>query len=246
MAVGQTTDLSFLKNGNSVSVKNGLLVVDQNTLETSMLNVYAGGDAADTAGAAIVDAIAAGRKAASSIDRALGGSGKIDEVLYPRNTPTHYLGRHEGFASWLREAVPELGIDARKKEFSEVSLGYEDEQAVREATRCLQCDLRLYIGCNPSPPAQWLALNEEDIGQVPETEGVFQLFDSDNHVLAIKGTANLRQLLSQEATENQRAVRFKFDEDRMYSQRESELIQQYLREHGEMPGGGDSELDDLF
>ena len=246
MAVGQTTDLSFLKNGNSVSVKNGLLVVDQNTLETSMMNVYAGGDAADTTGAAIVDAIAAGRKAASSIDRALGGSGEIDEVLYPRNTPTHYLGRHEGFASWLREAVPELGIDARKQGFSEVSLGYEDEQAVREATRCLQCDLRLYIGCNPSPPAHWLALNEENIGQVPETEGVFQLFDSDNHVLAIKGTANLRQLLSQEATENQRAVRFRFDEDRMYSQRESELIQQYLREHGEMPGGGDSELDDLF
>jgi len=29
----------------------------------------------------------------------------------------------------------------------------------------------------------------------------------------------------------------------MYSQRESELIQQYLQEHGEMPGGGD---DDLF
>jgi hypothetical protein len=32
----------------------------------------------------------------------------------------------------------------------------------------------------------------------------------------------------------------------MYSQRESELLQKYLQEHGEMPGGGGDDLDDLF
>jgi hypothetical protein len=32
----------------------------------------------------------------------------------------------------------------------------------------------------------------------------------------------------------------------MYSQRESELIQKYLQEHGEMPGGTADDLDDLF
>ena len=31
----------------------------------------------------------------------------------------------------------------------------------------------------------------------------------------------------------------------MYSKRESELLQRYLQQHGEMPTGGD-ELDDLF
>jgi len=31
----------------------------------------------------------------------------------------------------------------------------------------------------------------------------------------------------------------------MYSQSESELIQKYLQEHGEMPGGGDDD-DELF
>ena len=39
---------------------------------------------------------------------------------------------------------------------------------------------------------------------------------------------------------------FDFEEDKMYSQRESELIQQYLQEHGEMPEVGDSDLEDLF
>ncbi len=42
------------------------------------------------------------------------------------------------------------------------------------------------------------------------------------------------------------AAWFEFEEDKMYSKRESELIQQYVQEHGEMPGGGDSDLDDLF
>jgi hypothetical protein len=32
----------------------------------------------------------------------------------------------------------------------------------------------------------------------------------------------------------------------MYTKRESELIQQRLQEHGELTGGGDVELDDLF
>ena len=38
---------------------------------------------------------------------------------------------------------------------------------------------------------------------------------------------------------------FEFEEDKMYSKRESELIQKYLQEHGEMPGAAD-DLDDLY
>ena len=245
MAVGQTTELSFLKNSSSVSVKNGFVVVEQNTLETGLTGVYAGGDVTDKA-SDIVNAIAAGRRAASSIDKTLGCSGEIEEVLFPRDAPGQHLGQDEGFASWPREKNPELDIETRKQGFSEVSLAYNDEQAIREAKRCLQCDLRLYMECNPAPPVKWLTLSEENIRQVPETEGVFQLFDDDNHVLAIKGAVNLRELLLEEASENQSATRFQFEENKMYSQRESELIQQYLSEHGEMPGGGDSELDDLF
>lgn len=39
---------------------------------------------------------------------------------------------------------------------------------------------------------------------------------------------------------------FEFEEDKLFSQRESELIQKYLQEHGEMPGGGADDLDDLY
>jgi len=195
---------------------------------------------------AIIHAIAAGRKAASSIDKALGGTGDIDEVLFERVAPSQRLGRDEGFALWPREKVPEIDLESRKEGFQEVSLGLADDQALQEAKRCLQCDLRLYMGSNPSPPEKILAFNEEHIAQVPDTEGVYQLYDEEKNILAIKGTLNMREGLLEDLEEVSAAVWFHFEENKMYSQRESELIQQYLQEHGEMPRGGDSDLDDLF
>ena len=81
---------------------------------------------------------------------------------------------------------------------------------------------------------------------MPETEGVYQLLDADKGVIAIKGVMNLKDALSQEVEDADNARYFVFEEDPMYTKRESELIQQYLQEHGELPGAGADELDDLF
>jgi len=245
MSIGQASDLSFLGDDRSIPTDEGLIVVDQESLETGMKGVYAGGDVVAIPGA-IIHAIAAGRKAAESIDKVLGGNGVIDETLFQREAPNPYLGRDEGFAIWEREKVPEIELVKRHEGFQELSLGYGEEVAIKEAKRCLQCDLRLHMAVNPSPPEKWLTFNEENVTQVPETEGVYQLLDEDHQVMAIKGTANLREALEGELDENERAVWFELEEDKMYSKRESELIQKYLQEHGEMPGGGDSDLDDLF
>ena len=244
LAIGQDSDLSFLDAGSPIAVKRGLIVVDETTLETGMKGVYAGGDVAAAPGA-IIHAIAAGRKGASSIDKALGGSGEIEEVLFERGVPSPYLGREEGFASLPRLKVPEIDLPLRRQGFQEVSLGYADEAALREAKRCLQCDLRLYMGCNPSPPEKTIAFTEENIRQVPEAEGVFQLYDEDHNILAIKGTGNLRKEILLALKDFDKAAWFDFEEDKMYSKRESELIQKYLQEHGKMPEGGTDE-DDLF
>ncbi len=244
LAIGQASDLSFLQSTPSIEAKRGLITVDEATLETGMKGVYAGGDVAAVPGA-IIHAIAAGRKAASAIDKALGGTGVIEEVLFEKGTPNPNVGRNEGFAAWPREKVPETEVQKRHESFREVALGYTDEQAVKEAKRCLQCDLRLYMASNPSPPEKWLAFNEDNVQQVPEDEGVFQLYDGDHNVLSIKGTANLRQELLRALEDNDKAAWFDFEEDKMYSKRESELIQKYLQEHGQMPGGG-SDDEDLF
>ena len=176
----------------------------------------------------------------------LEGSGNIDEALFLRDNPDPFLGRDEGFATFPRENVPELDVETRIKDFQEITTGFSDETAVQEARRCLQCDLRLHLRCNFSPPAHWLIFDEEQIHQVPETEGVFQLLGADHQILSVKGAVNLRQDLLAALADNDTASFFEFEENKMYSQRESEVIQKYLQEHGEMPGDGADDLDDLF
>jgi len=242
IAAGQATDLSFLKDNHVVKVDRGLIVVNPDSLETDAKGIYAAGDVTAAPGA-IIDAIAAGRQAASSIDEALNGSGDIDDVLFARGNPDPYLGRDDGFAARARENVPQLDAAERIKGFQEITKGYSDRQAIREARRCLQCDLRLHLGCNPAPPEPWLSFDEEHVNQIPESEGVFKLLDADRNVLSIKGTANLRQELLTTLEDNQNATLFAYEEDKLFSQRESELLQKYLQQHGRMPGGAG---DDLF
>ena len=62
---------------------------------------------------------------------------------------------------------------------------------------------------------------------------------------SIKAPASLRQDLIRSLEDNEKAALFGYEEDKLFSRRESELIQKYLQEHGEMPVG-DDELDDLF
>ncbi|RLC22139.1 MAG: BzdV protein, partial [Deltaproteobacteria bacterium] len=87
---------------------------------------------------------------------------------------------------------------------------------------------------------------EEAVRGVTEEEGVYRLYDAGHNIIAIKGTATLRRSLLAELEHNEQAAFFDVEEDRMYSQRENELIQRYLQEHGRMPGAGDDGLDDLF
>jgi len=83
------------------------------------------------------------------------------------------------------------------------------------------------------------------VDAVPDTAGVFQLLGKDRVATRIQGTANLRHALSEELAGGCAAPFFIFEEDAMYTQRETELIQQFLARHGHMPEG-DGELDDLF
>jgi len=245
LAAGQAADLSFLEDSSAIKVEDGRIVVNQETLETGAKGIYAGGDITQAPGT-IIHAIAAGRKAAVAIDKALGGSGEIDEVLFSRDDPDPFLGRDEGFAARRREKVPEREPATRIKGFQEIAKAYSKEQALREAKRCLQCDLRLHLGGNPAPPQPWLPFDEAHVNPVPDCEGVFKLLDEAHRVLTIKGTANLRQALLAAMQDNTNAVLFEYEEDKLYSRRESELIQRHLQERGEMPGGAEGDLDDLF
>ena len=145
LAIGQSAELSFLASCGDVKSERGLIVIDPETHETTVPGVFAGGDATRGPGA-IIDAIAAGRRAATAIDRYLGGDGVIEESLSERPDNASYTGKREkGFADLSRESAPHLPLEERRDNFREVDLCFSDEQAVNEAKRCLQCDLEIKL-----------------------------------------------------------------------------------------------------
>jgi NADH-quinone oxidoreductase subunit F len=141
-AIGQVSE-----EGNRFGLsldKGNVIPVNFETMATEKSGVFAGGDVA-TGPASIVEAIVAGRKAAASIDKYLGGRGQIDEVLAPLEEPSPCLGHEDGFADRCRVAMPCRHVSQRLDGFDEVNLGFDDEGAVREAARCLQCDIRFKL-----------------------------------------------------------------------------------------------------
>ena len=90
-----------------------------------------------------------------------------------------------------------------------------------------------------------IAFEIDIIKKVPDSAGVYTLFDKNKKIIEIKGTSNLRKILEEKINSDNKISFFKYEEDPMYSKRESELLQQYIKKHGEIPSGGD-ELDDLF
>jgi NADPH-dependent glutamate synthase beta subunit-like oxidoreductase len=154
LAVGQASetafcrDFCFLDAQGSLPVHNGLITIDKTTQETEIKGVFAGGDAANGP-ATVIEAIAAGRRAAISIDIHLGGDGTIELGMQNAecgNGQPNYDGkRASGFAELKRVEVPSLPITERGSGFSEVELCYSDEQIKAETNRCLQCDLEICL-----------------------------------------------------------------------------------------------------
>jgi formate dehydrogenase beta subunit len=132
--------------------RGDVIKADTQTLATSREGVFAGGDVV-TGPASVIEAIAQGRQAASSIDKYLGGNGIIDESLIPIEKVDPRIGQNGGdFADRRQPTMPCLDIKQRLAGFAEVELGYIEPTAVEEAKRCLRCDLRLQISSPILPP----------------------------------------------------------------------------------------------
>ncbi len=133
--------------------KGNVIQVDPDNLATSREGVFAGGDVV-SGPASVIEAIAAGRKAASSIDKFLGGDGIIEESLVETPATVPYTGsREEGFADLKREQMSTRPLSERHDGFSEVELGFTEDQAIKEAKRCLSCDLELHLAQEARKPS---------------------------------------------------------------------------------------------
>lgn len=118
--------------------------VDDKSLSTSREGVFAAGDAVYGT-KSVIEAIASGRRAAESIDKYLGGDGNIEERLVDREPTNPNIGKKEGFSEEKREEPEILGAEERKSCFCQFDKGLTAEQAMKEGSRCLQCDLRVGI-----------------------------------------------------------------------------------------------------
>ena len=115
------------------------------TLETNKPAVFAGGDV--TGGPyTVVDAIAAGQKAAVMIDRYLHGEELIQpvEVQLPQVYIEPVKDSEKDLANVKRAEPPPhtAGIESRVHSLEEVEKTLSVEDAAREAGRCLRCDLK--------------------------------------------------------------------------------------------------------
>jgi heterodisulfide reductase subunit A-like polyferredoxin len=136
-ALGQELDTEWLQGeGAQIELARGLIKVDPVSLQTNLPGVFAGGDAVG-AGGYVVHAIAHGHTAAESIDRYL-DKRDLKEGRSPEPTLTATMpeGYHETVA---RTPLPQLQMKQRLAGFGEVELGLTEEQAVAEASRCLNC-----------------------------------------------------------------------------------------------------------
>jgi NADPH-dependent glutamate synthase beta subunit-like oxidoreductase len=148
-AVGEEPDLAFMTGDMAGSVDKSYIKADPVTLATPAKGVFAGGDAV-TGAATVIQAMAAGRKAAKSIDKYFKGEpldqGREGEGIYESKLIVDTWSIYQE----PRTAVPTLPVAKRKGNFKEVETGLSREAAIKEAKRCLSCDCKICInllGC---------------------------------------------------------------------------------------------------
>jgi formate dehydrogenase beta subunit len=145
MAIGQSSDLSWIHPEDGIEVTpRHTIKIDPTTLATTAAGIYAGGDVSFGPRNAI-DAVANGKKAAQSIHRYLSKGGEqTPEINFHEQGveivvhDTKQYRREWGYEKECRVPIPVLPID-RRIGVSQIELGYNEEQAQREASRCLHC-----------------------------------------------------------------------------------------------------------
>ncbi len=157
LAIGQVTDSSFAaqegKAASRLETFKGSLTVDPDTHQTAIPYVFSSGDCAGPPGL-LVAAVGGGRRAARGIHKYLMG----EDMAVPetrlrvdaRRMKGHISGTMfdsiEGIERKGRIAQPELEVGSyeRNRTYAEVDLTVSEEEALKEANRCMRCCLTCY------------------------------------------------------------------------------------------------------
>ncbi len=141
IAIGQGLNAEPLlaATENKLEINRGKVIVDNLTYETGIPGVFAGGDIINNSLMCAVDAVGDGREAAFTIDRYLRGmdlkEGRIRKNDLKRSTiPKKYI------QTQVCQDMNFMPGSERLVCFEEMELGFTEEQAKKEANRCLNCN----------------------------------------------------------------------------------------------------------
>ena len=160
-AIGQGTKITellggrvpnFLPLGETLNLTRWQTVqVNEGTFETSVEGVFAGGDV-QTGAATVVEAVAAGRKAAYAIDKFMAtGKAQPEPVEFYSRKDTYHKVTVKDLRSHdtsPRRHMTVLQPDERKRAFVEVEQGFTREDVLRESARCLECGCTALFTCD--------------------------------------------------------------------------------------------------
>jgi heterodisulfide reductase subunit A-like polyferredoxin len=145
VSIGQAADLKFLEQDKEIKIGRGI-EINENNFQTSIPGVFAGGEIVTGPGSAM-EAVATGNKAAFAIEKFLNGEdiSNITETIpdfseeeVVKLDDIEYLDR---YPPEPRKNNTITTPDVRKKDFKEFTQGLDEETAISEAKRCLNCGL---------------------------------------------------------------------------------------------------------
>jgi heterodisulfide reductase subunit A-like polyferredoxin len=141
VAIGQTPDQQFVKN-TGIETGQGLFKADAVTLQTSLKGVFTGGDSF-SGPASVIQAVAAGKRAAESIARYLKNedmiNSRFEDTVKP--VPEDLLPTLKDKKKAARAKPENLPVEQRQGNFEEIEGGFSEEAALAESERCLNCAL---------------------------------------------------------------------------------------------------------
>ncbi|MFZ4437805.1 MAG: FAD-dependent oxidoreductase, partial [Syntrophales bacterium] len=149
VAVGQEPEIpqGFAPLGDILpqGVPGKTIQIAPDTMQTARTGVFAGADCV-TGSSSVIEAIAAGKRAAVAIDRYLGGRGVIAERLAPSADVAVILAETDYPSPMaIGNPIPLLSLTDRLNGFPLVELSLSPEIAIKEAKRCLKCDLPIVV-----------------------------------------------------------------------------------------------------
>jgi len=140
IAAGQTTDLSFLESGGAdvTQFRPGWPKVDAETLASTAPGVFVAGDLAHGT-RLVIDAVASGKKVARSVYAYVTGK-RLAPGILSAHLPLDRYRRERGYERIRRVEIPVLPPEERLDHPAKlVERGFSEQEALREASRCLDC-----------------------------------------------------------------------------------------------------------